>query len=173
MLRLYYDGSAPGGVCSAFRLAGFGEKQAGGYDKEASYSDYGYCAHNYADFEKRLKEAALKVNKVYPLNKAALIYAFATTMQPQAQHWLRQYGFTEFAVPTFLKYNHGLSLFSISMEDFCAKVGIVYEDDDRHGGYLTEGTLGPMFSGDEPEIYTLREEEPIPLPEIDVEIEDD
>jgi hypothetical protein len=119
-------GSEPYHVCSILIMRGFGEGQKDGYTRNAGTTDYGLCATDYNDFVKEMRRAALHLDKQHPIANNAMITAYATTLQPMAQSWLRQAGFTEFAVPEFLKYDHGISQFTMPIVDFCALIGIPY-----------------------------------------------
>jgi hypothetical protein len=125
-LKIVNEGDGPSHVCSLLHMYGFGEGKAAGYDYNSRITEYDEEYGTYDAFRAVVKNAALKLDKVNEIASNAMIVAYATTLQPHAQEYLRKAGFHEFEVPSFLKYPHGVSQFTLSIKDFCAWIDIPY-----------------------------------------------
>lgn len=119
-------------VCSVTILRGFGECSVGGYTSDDIHYEGPPVAEDYEGFIELLKKRANQYNRVYPLAKNAMVVAYATTLQPKAQEYLRKAGFEEFKVSRYGKYRHGISQFTIRMSKFLKLVDIKPDpNDDR------------------------------------------
>lgn len=145
------DDSNSGGVCSVLRLYSFGEGLKAGYDRNAPVF-FEPAPKTFEEFKEQCVSAAMKLDKLYPIDKASMVIAFATTLQPLAQKHLKKAGFTEFAVSQYKKYDHGISMFAINIADFHTFLGWDYsvtEIDDRKAGHFSASKFEKLLLQEE------------------------